>query len=276
MRFSDLFLTSAVLLAPTTAFIFEATQTRRPELATIVDAQPDTRVAVGLDVGKSDEGSSRLAVKGLVLDLFQSAPQDDHVKMPGTDGPHPELSAGLRKLEFVEDGQFVSLQGVKRVTGSKGSWEIVWKEGAPAGSLLCGFEVPESYTRNDATLPKGCIYLSFPVWTAETLLDMQGEKQRIMDRASEALKEKNRELKKINETNNPFEKLWFYRNAAAAAEKYSIVPISRAKLVPEQNEVIALSDDLLVTTKGTIWTKKSNGHQVLLGSATLNIVPKDV
>jgi hypothetical protein len=288
------------------AFIFETKPTIRPDLHKIVDAQPDTRIVVSLDVGQSnDKTASRLAVKGMVLHLAQRPPAEGHVKMPGTHGPHPELSAGLRQLDFVEDGQFVSLSGVKHVTGKKGSWEVVWKNDAPAGSLICGFELPESYARNDAHLPgknrvskltmceeigqmqcnliilfsrtfscefeEGCIYLSFPVWTKETLLHMQGEKHRILTKASEYMKEKTRELEKINETNNPLEKLWYYRNAVAAAEKYGLQPITRANLVPESDDVIHLTDGFLVTAKGTIWTKKPNGNQILLGSATLKL-----
>lgn len=136
------------------AFIFETKPTIRPDLHKIVDAQPDTRIVVSLDVGQSnDKTASRMAVKGMVLHLAQRPPAEGHVKMPGTHGPHPELSAGLRQLDFVEDGQFVSLSGVKHVTGKKGSWEVVWKNDAPAGSLICGFELPESYARNDAHLP---------------------------------------------------------------------------------------------------------------------------
>lgn len=100
---------------------------------------------------------------------------------------------------------------------------------------------------------------------------MQGEKHRILTKASEYMKEKTRELEKINETNNPLEKLWYYRNAVAAAEKYGLQPITRANLVPESDDVIHLTDGFLVTAKGTIWTKKPNGNQILLGSATLKL-----
>ena len=136
------------------AFIFETKQTIRPDLNKVVDAQPDTKITVSLDVGQPDKTSSRLAVKGMTLDLVQRPSSDGQVvKMPGRNGPHPELSAGLRHVEFVEDGKFVSMEGVKNVRGTKGAWEIVWKNDSPAGSLLCGFELTQSYSRNEATLP---------------------------------------------------------------------------------------------------------------------------
>jgi hypothetical protein len=153
-----------------------------------------------------------------------------------------------------------------------------WKEGSPAGSLLCGFEIPEEYKRNDATLPKGRVYMSFPIWTRDTLEQMQREKEQILGRASEALDLKNEELAKMQETGNLFQKALHYRNAAAAAEKYYIQPVMRMQLVPSQNEVIAFHDDLFVTTKGTVWAKDlPNGKQILLGVASLKAArPKDI
>lgn len=215
----------------------------------------------------------------MVLDLSTAIPEADyeHVKMPGANGPHPNLSAGIRRLDFVQDGSFISQMGTKYVKAEKGCWEMVWKEGAPAGSLLCGFETPEAYKRNDATLPKGRVYIAFPIWTKDSLHYMQGEKKRIMERATEALDLKNEELAKMQETSNFFQKALHYRNAAAAAEKYYIQPITRMKLVPSENEVIAFQDDLFVTTKGTVWTKElPNGKQILLGTASLRAeAPKE-
>jgi hypothetical protein len=145
-----------------------------------------------------------------------------------------------------------------------------WKEGAPAGSLLCGFELPQEYKRNDATLPKGRVYISFPIWTRDTLEHMQDQKKRILERASEALDLKNEELAKMQETGNIFLKALHYRNAAAAAEKYYVQPITRMLLVPSEKEVIPFHHDLFVTTKGTVWAKDlPNGKQTLLGAASM-------
>lgn len=120
--------------------------------------------------------------------------------------------------------------------------------------------------------------MSFPIWTRDTLEHMQDQKKRILERANEALVLKNEELAKMQETGNIFQKALHYRNAAAAAEKYYIQPITRMQLVPSQNEVIAFHDDLFVTSKGTVWAKDlPNGKQILLGVASLKAsTPKDI
>ena len=42
------------------------------------------------------------------------------------------------------------------------------------------------------------------------------------------------------------------------------------ELVPNDDEVLAIQDDLLVTTKGLVWSKVlPRGEQILLGTANL-------
>jgi hypothetical protein len=271
MRFVILF----PLIPLVSSFIFD-TVIRRPGLDQVVESQTDQRVAVSLDIGTPEEHSSRLAVKGLVLDLKNELPSESHVKMPGYNGPHPNLSSGIRRLDLVEEGSFISQTGKNIVSILNGCWEFVWRDGAAAGSLLCGFELPEEYKRNDAKLPKGRVYLAFPIWTKETLEKMQDEKARIMELASQALVEKDKHLAKMHETGNIFQKALHYRNAFAAAEKYIMQPTERMKFVPSKDEVIPFQEDLLITTKGTVWTKNlPNGKQVLLGSAILDHVPME-
>ncbi|KAG7365125.1 hypothetical protein IV203_038328 [Nitzschia inconspicua] len=264
------------LLTTSSAFLFE-TFSPRPGLEKLVNDQTDQRVAVSLDIGQDDSRQApRLAIKDMVLDLMNESPSDKHVKMPGFNGPHPNLSAGLRRLNLVEEGSFISQLGQQFVKALNGCWELVWREGAPAGNLICGLELPEEVQRNGAVLPKGRIYITFPVWTKETLEQMQMQKDKIMDLASQALAEKDAELAKMQETGNILQKALHYRNAYAAAEKYYIQPKKQFESVPSKDEVIPFQDDLLVTTKGTVWTKiLPNGKQVLLGAANLKLAPMD-
>jgi hypothetical protein len=245
----------------------------KPGLRELVDAQPDQRLSLNLNIGKEGD-SSRLAITGMVLDLNRdNADENEHVSMPGKNGPHPKLSSGIRRLNLIKEGSFISMKGTEVVKTLKGGWEMVWRKDVPAGVLLCGFEIPEDYKRNDATLPKGRIYMSFPVWTKETLAYAQSEKERILKRAEECIDEKNQELAKSQATNNPLAKALHYRNAYAAVEKYLLQPVKRMKEVPEADEVFALQENLLLTTKGLVWTKSLPlGEQVLLGTVNLSPV----
>lgn len=267
------FIVQLLLVSPLVSGFMPSPMTVKPGLSELVDSLPGRRVSINLNIGQEGD-TSRLAISGMVLDLIRdSADAIEHVAMPGKNGPHPNLSSGIRRLNLVEEGSFVSLMGTQAVKTVKGCWEMVWRKESPAGAILCGFEIPEDYNRNDATLPKGRIYLSFPVWTKETLAEAKVHKDKILKRAEQLLQEKNLELEKVQETNNPLMKALHYRNAYAAAEKYMMQPVARMKEVPEEDEVFALQDNLLLTAKGLVWSKVlPRGEQVLLGTANISPV----
>lgn len=266
--FSSLFLVSTA-----SGFLFEPTV--KAGLKAIADAIPTQKVAINLDIGQ-EGAETRLAITGMMIDLHTDEANYDHVAMPGKNGPHPKLSSGIRKLDLIKEGQFINLGGSQLVKAVKGCWELVWKKDSPAGAFLCGFEIPEEYKRNDASLPSGRIYLSFPVWTKETLAHAREQKKQILEAAAEALKEKDEELKKYQEHPNPLMKALHYRNAYAAAEKYWLQPVKAMEMVPEENEVLELQNDLFCTTKGLVWSKSlPRGMQTLLGTANLTPVPQE-
>lgn len=62
-------------------------------------------------------------------------------------------------MELLKDGKFVDLTGSKSVSLMNGAWEMIWRRNASAGALICGFDVPEEVKRNDASIPKGRLYL---------------------------------------------------------------------------------------------------------------------
>jgi hypothetical protein len=155
------------------AFFLEP-MTIKPGLVQMIETQTEQRLSVTLNIGKEGD-SSRLPIKGMIFDLRKERAQYEHVPMPGIDGPHPELSSGARRLDLIKEGHYSGMSGPQEVRTLKGCWEMVWKKDASAGTLLCGFEVPDAYKRNDATLPHGRIYISFPIWTRDGLVDGRSE-----------------------------------------------------------------------------------------------------
>lgn len=267
---------SLVLVTPTVlAFIFPTpTMTQNPDVMKYTDAQTGTMLNIRLDVGEKD-ALSRMNVNGILVSLVKDRAGKDRIKMPGADGPNPSLSSGVRKLNLLQHGHTIDLSGSKAVEMHSGCWEISWKKGAPAGSLVCGFDVPKTVTRNDAKLSTGRVYLSFPLWTQEGLNEAQIEKERVLNQAKQFMDEKKEELAKFQTTNNPIMKALHYRNAAQAIEKYTMIPVNKVKVVPSDEEVIPIEDNLLLTTKGLIWFKEGRGSgtfyktgtHILLGSA---------
>jgi hypothetical protein len=270
------FFAAFLILAPTASgFLNFNVPEVAPGLTQIVDAQSTKRLSINLDIG-GEKDDSHLVIRNAVFDLSKDAPNDEHVQMPGFNGPTPKLSSGIRKLDVIEGGNFISLKGTQQIKTSKSCWEVNWKKDAPAGALICGMEILEDYERNDATLSKGRIYLTFPVWNQEGLDFARLEKVTVMKAAEEALKLKDEEMSKFTETKNPIMKALYYRNAYAAAETYWNQPVKRMKMVPGEDEVIKLQDDLFLTTTGLIWSKVlPAGQQVLLGSATISTKSED-
>lgn len=259
------------------SFILERPSVPLADLGQLVEAQTDRRLAVSLDIGKP--GSiSRLAIKDMVFDLTKSAPsfKDDFVKMPGFHGPNPSLSGGLRTMTTVQDGSFISMAGSENVKPLKGCWEIIWRKGAPSGSMLCGFEIDQDYKRNDATLSKGTVYVSFNTWTSQGLKHAQDVKEKSSKRANIAEQKKDEEIAKMAQTSNVLQKVLHYCNAVSAAEDYSKEPTASNKLVPSSDEVIHFEGDMYVSAKGHVWTKNlPSSKPVILGTARLSSVPKE-
>jgi hypothetical protein len=237
-----------------------------------VEATKTKSMAIKLEVGMKRE--SKLTINDLKLD-FSSDPVVDsshHPAMPGVNGPHPQTSSGIRNLQVKEDGWFIDMSGKKDVQLKNGCWELIWRDGALAGTLVCGFEVTESYTRNDATLSPCRLYMSFPVWSAEGLKKAQEDKKTVMDRALGFVNEKELQLAKMQETSNPIMKALHYRNAYAAMDKYSLENVKAFEMIPSDEEVLTfgLDQDMLVTTKGLAFSKEGGfqkGQHVLLGAA---------
>lgn len=234
------------------------------------NAQKTTPLTINLDVGVNNQDQTRMSISGLRMELSSKLANYDHPKMPGVDGPQPQLSSGVRTVNVVQGGSFISMMGQQLVETLDGCWEMIWRENAAAGTLVCGFNVPEEYQRNDAYLPKGRIYLSFPVWTRAGLKEAQTSKDYCTTRIKELTIERDEELAKVEETHNFLMKALHFRNAAAASERLGLHNPAVWASVPSNNDIIPLQDDLLLAAKGLVFTKTGTFHtrdHVLLGTA---------
>lgn len=259
------------LPAYSSGFLFPKPMSIKEGLVEVVDSQKVTPLSIQLDIGDTKENTARLNVKDMKIMLSSNPATYKHPLMPGANGPHPHLSSGPRALSVTEQGYFISMAGKQEVEAFNGCWEIVWRQTALAGALICGFDIPEEYTRNDASLPKGRLYLSFPIWTKVGLREAREESEKVLTKSKELQKEKQEHINKMEGTDNPIMKALHLRNAYETMEKHSFQPVSTAKMVPTDDEIIALQDDLLLTTKGLAFTKSKTffgvDTQILLGSA---------
>lgn len=232
-----------------------------PALPQFAQAQTGTLLNIRLDVGT--EQQARMSISGLVLELKQEAVSDEEklVALPGADGPNARASTGAKSLAVRDEAYFIGMNGKQYVPLLHCCWEMVWREGAPAGVIVCGFNVPKEVRRNDASLPAGRLYLSFPVWTKNGLEDAQRIKLDVESRARKHKQDTQDELKKMESTNNPLTKALHFRNAAEAIEKYQQTTLSRVEQVPLNEDVMPIQNNLVLATKGLAWSKQQSFFQ---------------
>ena len=118
----------------------------------------------------------------------------------------------------VNQGKYVDLTGSKQVKLENPAWEMIWRNNANAGALICAFNLAEEVKRNDAALPKGRFYLTFPIWTTASLQDLRERKAIAEEKAVEAMARHENEVRMMQETNNPLMKALHFRNACKAHE----------------------------------------------------------
>jgi len=271
MRFYLFFLLASISPNTFHGFLFPNPVDIKKGLVEIVDAQRTTTLEVKMDIGTNTP--SRLNVNGLVLELSSAVADYKHPMMPGVDGPQPQLSGGARTLTVLEEGWFIDMSGKKSVKTLNGCWEMIWREKAPAGSLVCGFDIPEKYKRNQAFLPECRLYMSFPVWTKYGLQQAQKDKEKILSKARGFLAEKELEFEKMQAAQNPIVKALHYRNAASAQDMWRRQNIEHFDIVPSFDEVVPLQDDLLLTTKGLAFSREGSfkrGKHFLLGAVRVS------
>ena len=250
----------------------------KPDLLQITDKQQDQLLKIQLNIGRhndndeqqEDNNRPHMAVTDLLIELHHEAADYDHTSLPGANGQHHQLSSGHRRLDLISEGQYINMLGVQKVQMNKGCWEMCWRKDKPAGTLVCGFEVLNDYQRNEAVLPKGEIFISFPLWTKEGLKIGQEEKRKVEVQLERFLEERDEALVKFEETENPLMKAFFLQSAFAALEKYNSVDHHTMEIIPMDHQVLPIQDDLLLTTKGLIWGKDiSSGGHILLGYANV-------
>jgi len=219
-----------------------------------------------------------LPINGMNIELAPNKEATyEHPKMPGTNGPTPHFSSFPRTLEVVDDGFFIDSKGSKEWVGLRhGCWELNWRNGHPTGTIVCGFDLQKEAKRNNVVLPSGCIYLAFPVFSKESLAVHQVEKSVRKAKARAYFKEKEIRLVSFRQTTNTRLKAKCYSNYIRALDRYDkkqklVEAISR--LVPDDVDAIAIDDDVVLMSQGTVWTNNdpaganSGISNVLLGSA---------
>jgi hypothetical protein len=262
-------------VAMTNAFAFDVFGAFKadPVLSKFAAVKTGEQFKVRLDIGQ-DETSPHMYLDGLCIEMVHDvAKKNEVVGMPGADGPHPQTSTGTHVLNVLSHPFFIDIFGKQKVRFEKAAWEMIWKKDNHCGSIICGFDVPVGAKRNDANLPPGRIYLTFPVWSQAGLAIRQAERSEAETKVKTFSIEKNEEMQKYYTETNLFKKAMHYRNVAAAVEKIDMTGVRWLSQIPTNSEVISIGNDLLLNIKGQVWQKETaffGANHKLLGTAVLS------
>ena len=236
----------------------------RPDLNEIVDQQENRQLNIQLHVG--DEETGFLTIQDMIIQLGgrYNENEEDRVELPGSNGPASKFASGGRRLSIASKGTYVNMKGLQHIDCEKGSWQICWKRDKPAGQIVFGFHLPQTYSRNKAILPGGNLWLSFPIWSSEGLKIGQTAKREVLDEIEMYNRKWNEELEKYAMTNNPIMKAIHERNADMYATKCDDLYDFSLDTIPDDEDCFKLQEDLLLSNTGLIW-KKDGKNDVLLG-----------
>jgi hypothetical protein len=142
---SLLLLFSVALFNPTAhAFSFGGF-TAYPALQDLAKAQTNCKLSIRFDIGKKprnrhEQPTPHLLLDGLELELLQEqAPSG--TELPGASGRHPKTSSGARAAQVIEQPYFIGMDGKQTVELQNAGWEMVWRDQARCGSIVCGLDV---------------------------------------------------------------------------------------------------------------------------------------
>jgi hypothetical protein len=111
-----------------------------PNLKSIANAQLGKLLQIRLDIGKK-ASEQRIALQGPVIKLLDSVTKA--LPLPGASGPTPQISSGSKSVEIVKEGFVIDMNGRRTIPFQDGCWEMIWKDGALDGTMVCGFKLPQ-------------------------------------------------------------------------------------------------------------------------------------
>mmetsp|Transcript_70100 Transcript_70100/g.196174 ORF Transcript_70100/g.196174 Transcript_70100/m.196174 type:complete len:287 (-) Transcript_70100:555-1415(-) len=254
-----------------------------PQLRRLGDSQHGNELSFTIQVSEdrsftwAEDPSYRpsfLAIKGLNVRLTD---EPGKATMPGADGPRPHLSSGCCKVELLSPGSFTAMNGEVELDLDQDSacWEIIQREGAPAGQLLIGVDLKSKAERNSASLPPGRLFLNVAMWDPVVLTEHR-QKLAVAEKAHREISQmKDKALEAMRMTGNPIMKALKFREACQAMEKLDLSPHRYLKEeVPEDGDEV-LTNGFHIVKTGTLWQKNNaflprSEHQ-LLGTCSVKL-----
>jgi hypothetical protein len=246
------------------------TLSRHQKLNEYVSAFSSTNLNISLNI---ETNGSHLHISGMSLTLqhCKAETASSHatsLKMPGKDGPLPQLSSGIFPIQMLNPGSFIGMNGHQSVLLQNPIWEMCWSDGAPSGSVVFGFRVPQDYTRNGAQLSSTeSYYCTFAVFSRDGLEELQRDKKEMMEQVEALMKVRRDAVEKVRSTYNPIIKAAEYGKALDAMERLSYYDMERIQLIPSNKEVLPICQSIMIANTGQLWSRGVDGKRVVHGTA---------
>lgn len=237
------------------------------------NSQTGINLNIRLDIlaNISDDNSSHLFIRDLVVDLTNKELIDNHSNLPQISSTKSNIvRGGPRTIETHSDGHFVSVNGRQVVKLVRGKWELLWIENKPAGSIISTFNLEEDVYHNDAVLRAGAIHVTFPVYTKKGLKAMRLQQIQHEELLKFYTITETEEFKLVNETKNLLMKIVHFRRAVIANENFSKLKSVGFVEIPQGNEEFIIGgEDLMIYTKGSVWSKSEGKECIFVGQASI-------
>ena len=277
-----------------------------PLLNELSQGQNGVILNVQLDVPEilQDRTASRLMIDGLKFELKNvaavpviapaampvdvAAPAPAPVPVPASSKPNLEkLTYTLNKenlnpvtskpllMDILSHGSFISTEGQQIVAfDDEPSWQMRWEEGKSTGAIICTLNLPKDARRNDAVLPAGPVFLTYTIFSKDCLDSFVTKSKEYQEAIDQYYLIQEEELEKMSSTKNWGEKLVRFKKTfdnhdaimKKQSEYFEQVP---ANHISSNAVLIMIREDLLLSTRGTVWTESKDGESVMLGTASL-------
>ena len=273
-----------------------------PLLNELSQGQNGVILNVQLDVPEilQDRTASRLMIDGLKFELKNVAavpvivPADMHVDVaapapaPASSKPKLEkLTYTLNKenlnpvtskpllMDILSHGSFISTEGQQTVAfDDEPSWQMRWEEGKSTGAIICTLNLSKDARRNNAVLPAGPVFLTYTIFSKDCLDSFVTKSKEYQEAIDQYYLIQEEELEKMRSTKNWGEKLVRFKKTfdnhdaimKKQSEYFEQVPTNH---ISSNAVLIMIREDLLLSTRGTVWTESKDGESVMLGTASL-------
>ena len=201
--------------------------------------------------------------------------KDMHVCLDGARQTRKADSTGIHEATLLQAPTYINRDGQQAVPLQHGGWEVVWSASSPHGHLACSFVSAERVQRNpDAALQAGRFFVYHRVWTVATLATERQRRKQIQSAAASYLEQRDQKLQTVADNEaNVGDKVVSYAQAARSMNEYYSLGYKETLYIPlYDNQVIALTPECIVSTRGMVYKADDQRRMQYIGDSRVELL----